>query len=480
MTAPAIVWFRNDLRLADNPALMAAVDAGGPVIPVYVLDDEVAGQWRAGGAARWWLHHSLTSLGADLAKLGASLILRRGDAAEVIKRLARETKAGHVFWNRRYEGYGIEQDKGLKAALKRVEIDASSFNAALTAEPWEIEQKSGRPYKVYTPYSRVWFERGLPPRPLSAPKKIKGADGVKSDDLDDWGFLPERPDWAGGLREAWRPGEAAAIDAADGFLDGPVEEYGEERNFPASPGTSRLSPYLHFGEVGPRQLYHAAANRFAAKGRELGPAFPWVRQLCWREFAYHNLYYHPDLGEAPLRPEFGDFPWVEKDGQFRAWARGQTGYPIVDAGMRELWHTGYMHNRVRMIVGSFLTKDLLIPWQKGALWFWDCLCDGDLANNSMGWQWVAGCGNDAAPYFRIFNPVTQGEKFDPEGAYVRRWVPELAKLPEGVIHKPFTASADVLTNAGVELGRSYPQPIVEHAAARQAALAAFQALRKAA
>lgn len=470
MTPTTIVWFRNDLRIADNPALSAALTTGGEVWPVYILDDEAAGAWRAGGAARWWLHQSLTSLQASLAKLGLRLRLRRGDSLREIERLVADSGAGNVLWNRRYDPWAIAQDKAIKTWLDGRGIETHSFNGSLGREPWEVHRAGGEPYKVFTPFWRAWAELGPLPAPLPTPAAMVPAVPVDADALNNLGLLPTKPDWAGGLRASWEPGEAAALAALDDFLEERASDYRAARDFPARPGVSRLSPRLHHGELSPRQIWHAA-QREPDAGID---AF--LRQLVWREFGYHLLYHFPHMPDTPLRPEFANFPWADEPSLLRAWSRGQTGYPLVDAGMRELWHTGYMHNRVRLIAASFLTKDLLIPWQKGAAWFWDTLCDADLANNSMGWQWVAGCGTDAAPYFRIFNPISQGRKFDPDGAYVRRWVPELAGLPDDWIQEPAAAPADKLAAAGVRLGETYPRPIVDHAVARGRALAAFQDL----
>ncbi|MFO1049759.1 MAG: deoxyribodipyrimidine photo-lyase [Geminicoccaceae bacterium] len=471
MTQPTLVWFRNDLRLADNPALGEAVAAGGEVVPVYILDDAAAGQWRIGGAARWWLHHSLASLQDGLAGLGFRLRILRGDSGEAIDRLLAETKSAAVFWNRRYEPWAIAQDKAIKAALEGRGVRARSFNAALGREPWEVARDGGQPYKVFTPFWRAWERQGALPRPLPAPEPLGRAGRPDREALQALELLPTRPDWAGGLREAWQPGEPAAQAALADFLDGPINRYAADRNYPAKAGVSRLSPRLHHGELSPRQVWHAAHARHS-RG-----AASFVRELVWREFCHHLLFHFPDIAEQPLRPEFADFPWADDRKLFRAWARGRTGYPLVDAGMRELWHTGYLHNRVRMVVASFLTKDLLIPWQQGAAWFWDTLCDADLANNSANWQWVAGSGTDAAPYFRIFNPVSQGEKFDLNGDYVRRWVPELAKLPGDMIQAPWDAPADARAAAGVTLGKSYPERIVDHARVRERALAAYRRLQ---
>ena len=471
MSGPTIVWYRNDLRLADNPALAAACASGGAVVPVYVLDDAAAGPWRLGGAARWWLHHSLASLQRELAGLGLTLRIARGDAGDTIDRLIAATGAGAVHWNRRYEPWAIAQDMTIKAALDQRGVPARSFNAALGREPWEVAREGGGAYKVFTPFWRAWERQGPLPVPLPPPKPLGPPVEPDPAALDALELLPTRPDWAGGLRASWQPGEPTARAALLSFLDGPVRGYGTGRNYPARPAVSRLSARLRHGEISVRQAWHGAE-------RTGGPGVgSFIRELVWREFAYHLLYHLPEITDTPLRPEFARFPWADAPDRLRAWQRGRTGYPIVDAGMRELWHTGYMHNRVRMITASFLTKDLLIPWQQGAAWFWDTLCDADLASNSASWQWVAGCGTDAAPYFRIFNPVSQGEKFDPDGAYVRRWVPELATLPDELIHRPWEAPAELRAARNVVLGRTYPERLVDHAAARGRALAAFEQVK---
>jgi len=471
MTRPAIVWFRHDLRLADNPALSEAAALGGAVLPLYVLDDEAAGRWRLGGAARWWLHHSLASLQAGLGRLGLCLHLRRGDSAEAIGRLLAETDAAAVFWNRRYEPWAIAQDEAIKGALERRGIRTRSFNASLGREPWEVRREGDAPYKVFTPFWRAWERLGPLPAPLPLPRSQGPPVAPDRDALAALDLLPTQPDWSGSLCDSWKPGELAAHAALAEFLDGPVERYGADRDYPARRAVSRLSPRLRHGEFSIRQAWYAAQAQAAA-----GTA-SFVRELVWREFSYHLLFHFPDIVDSPLRPEFTRFPWANEPDLFRAWARGRTGYPIVDAGMRELWHTGYMHNRVRMIAASFLTKDLLLPWQQGAAWFWDTLCDADLASNSANWQWVAGSGTDAAPYFRIFNPTSQGEKFDPDGTYVRRWLPELADLPDRFVHAPWKAGEEALASAGIVLGATYPERIIDHAAARGRALAAFDSIR---
>ena len=477
---PALLWFRQDLRLADNPALSAAVESGQPVLPVYILDDETPGAWRLGGAARWWLHHSLAALARDLGGLGAPLVLRRGEARRVLAALVSEIGAGAVYWNRCYEPQAIARDETIEAVLKQGGIEVLSFNSALLHEPWTIQNKAGEPFRVYSAFWRACLARGEPEVPLPAPESLKSFPTPESDNLEDWALLPTMPSWAKGFDAAWEPGEQGARKRLAAFLDETVNRYKSERDRPDIASTSRLSPHLDFGEIGPRQIWHATQAAIAAGGVSEASALKFLSEIGWREFSYHLLYHNDTLPDHPLRPEFANFPWHENGAALAAWQRGRTGYPIVDAGMRELWATGWMHNRVRMIVASFLVKDLLIPWQEGAVWFWDTLVDADLANNSASWQWVAGCGADAAPYFRIFNPVLQGEKFDPDGAYVRRWVPELAQLPAAHIHKPWLAPDAVLAAADVSLGVSYPTPIVDHGTARNRALAAFSRIKKAA
>jgi len=475
---PIIVWFREDLRLADNPALSWAVAADAPILPLFVLDEAAPGAWRPGGGARWWLHHGLAALARDLTAAGTPLVLRRGPADEIVPALAAEVGAGAVVWNRLYLPWAQARDARIKATLRDQGRTARSFNAQLLYEPWTPRTGVGAPYRVFTPFWKALQGLSEPEPPSPAPTTLRPGPEAASECLADWGLTPTRPDWAGGLRAAWTPGERGAQARLDRFLDEGLAAYGTDRNRPDRPGTSRLSPHLHWGEVSPRQVWHAVRRRIAAHPglEKAGAAF--LRELGWREFSYHLLYWWPDLPEVTWKAQFHDFPWREDEAAYRAWTRGQTGYPIVDAGMRELWATGWMHNRVRMIVGSFLVKDLLLPWQWGEGWFWDTLVDADLANNSASWQWVAGCGADAAPYFRVFNPVTQGRKFDPEGAYVRRWVPEIAGLPDKHLHAPWEAPPEVLARAGVRLGETYPAPIVDHQAARKRALSAFEAVKK--
>lgn len=471
--APVIVWFRQDLRLADNPALHEAAKSGTPIIPVYILDDTNAGAWKMGAASRWWLHHSLTELNKSLS---GNLTCYEGDARDIFTQLIKSSGATGVYWNRCYEPWRIERDKEIKESG----IDVKSFNASLLFEPWTVKKDDGTPYRVFTPF----FRRGCinaaqPSEPLPAPAKIifagKPKDALTIDGLR---LLPAKPHWDKKMEPYWVIGEKGAQKRLAHFLDHGLKGYKEGRNNPAEDHVSRLSPHLHFGEISPRTVWHEIRQRMIADHAEIDGDH-YLSELGWREFSYSLLYFNHSLPTDPLQKRFNEFPWHKDDKTLLAWQRGMTGYPIVDAGMRELWETGYMHNRVRMIVGSFLVKDLLLPWQEGEKWFWDCLVDADLANNAASWQWIAGCGADAAPYFRIFNPVGQGEKFDAHGDYVRRWCPELAKLSDKLVHRPWEAPPLILQEAGVTLGKTYPLPIVDHKMARDRALAAFQATKNA-
>ncbi len=450
---PVIVWFRQDLRLADNPALRAAAQTGAPIIALFVLDD---GGRALGGAARWWLHHSLAALDASLKK---HLVLRRGDAATIIPTLAKQTGAQAVMWNRCYEPFAVARDTRLKAELTEQCVDVQSFNGALLHEPWDLKTGAGKPFRVFTPFWNAMRAREAS-RPLPAPSTMT-LQRVDGDRLEDWRLLPTRPDWATGFD--WTPGEKSAHDALYDFLPH-IAQYKTGRDLPDRDGTSRLSPHLHWGEISPRQIWQAVRTHGHGDGAET-----FLKELGWREFCAQLLFHHPDMTTAPLDQRFQKFPWRTSKKDFSAWTRGQTGIPIADAGMRQLWQTGWMHNRVRMIVASLLIKHLGIQWRDGEAWFWDTLVDADLASNVANWQWVAGCGADAAPFFRIFNPVLQGEKFDPRGLYVRRFVPELAALPDKFIHKPWAAP---------QLPANYPAPIVDLAAGRVRALAGFQALKQ--
>jgi deoxyribodipyrimidine photo-lyase len=476
---PVIVWFREDLRLSDHPALCAAAETGAPVICLYVFDEASRAPHarRLGGAARWWLAQSLRALQADLRTIGGRLVLRRGPAANLIIELVRATQASSVFWNEIAQAPHQAIADDIVTKLRDMAVVVQSFPGDLLARPSDIRNKEGRGLKVFTPFWRRIQALGDPPAPLPAPKSLRSIDGLASEALESWQLEPQHPDWAGGLRESWTPGETAARTRLRRFLTDGAKAYTENRDRPDHTGTSGLSPHLRFGEISPRQVWHAA--RFAAAER---PALArdidkFLSELCWREFCRHLLFDAPDLAERNWQGTFDAFPWRRDDGALRAWQSGRTGYPIVDAGMRELWHTGVMHNRVRMVAASFLVKHLLIDWREGEHWFWDTLVDADAGSNPANWQWVAGSGADAAPYFRVFNPVLQGEKFDPDGAYVRRWVPELARLSAPLIHRPWTAAPLELAGAGVELGRTYPEPIVDHKEGRARALAAYAKLR---
>ncbi|MGF1462421.1 MAG: cryptochrome/photolyase family protein [Maricaulaceae bacterium] len=478
--APVILWFRSDLRLADNPALCAALAQAAPLVALFILDDADRDDRRLGGAARWWLHQSLERLGDAIATRGGRLILRRGSARTIVPELAEQIGAEAVFWNRCYEPFAIDRDAAIKTALKQSGRRAESFNGALLFEPWDIKTNSGGPYRVFTPFWRACRAAGLPQDVVSAPDPLPPCpEELASDTLTDWALEPRKPDWAGGLRDTWTPGEAGANARLETFLSERLSGYPKGRDFPGRSATSGLSPHLRFGEISPRRVVAHAQAAAEDAGSETA-AEKFLSEIGWREFSYSLLYYNADLPEQNLQKKFDAFPWREDAEDLKAWRRGRTGYPIVDAAMAELWRTGWMHNRARMIVGSFLVKHLLLHWRHGEAWFWDTLVDADLANNAAGWQWIAGCGADAAPYFRVFNPITQGEKFDPEGDYVRRWVPELAKLPKKWIHKPWEADHDTLARAGVVLGRDYPSPVIAHKEGRDRALRAFESLKDAA
>jgi deoxyribodipyrimidine photo-lyase len=451
MSSPSIVWFRDDLRLADHPALRAAIDRGEPIIGLYVLDEESPGVRPYGGAAKWWLHHSLTSLGERLRERGGTFVLRRGPAERIVRELVTDAGAGAVFWNRRYGGAEREVDAALKQGLREEGVDVASFAGSLLFEPWTVTTGAGTPFSVFTPFWRACLALPAPRAPLPEPREIEGPSRApSSDDLADWDLLPTKPDWAGGLRETWVPGEPAARARLREFLHDELGAYDRTRDEPGAGATSLLSPRLRWGEVSPYTVWHEAV--------ESGGGSRFLSEVGWREFAWHTLYRFPELATKNLRPEFDAFDWPRlKPAALEAWQQGQTGYAIVDAGMRELWQSGYMHNRVRMITASFLIKNLLIDWRRGEEWFWDTLVDADEANNPFNWQWVAGSGADASPYFRVFNPELQAKKFDGDGSYVRQWAPEYF----------------------AEDGRP-PMPIVDLKATRQAALDAYEDVKQAA
>jgi deoxyribodipyrimidine photo-lyase len=490
--APSIVWFRQDLRLDDNPALRDAARDGRAVVALWIWHPDDERLWTPGGAARWWLHHSVNALASDLAGLGVRLIVRAGDPAAELVDVARATGARSVHAARRYEPWAGAQERRVADALAGRDISCTFHAGLLLHDPSSIRTGSGVPYKVYTPFSKAFAAR-VPVEPcIARPSSLQAADvsKVRSESLDRLGLLP-RIRWDEAMAKVWVPGEAGARARLEAFSPlrsagaAPVARYSTGRDEPGSAGTSMLSPHLHWGEISPRRVWHTVDRALAASASAGGAAAglasnaaKFKAEIVWREFAYHVLANFPATSDAPLRPEFAKFPWSDDAALRRAWQRGRTGYPLVDAGMRQLWVTGWMHNRVRMSVSSFLVKHLLQHWIHGAHWFWDTLLDADLASNSLGWQWSAGCGADAAPYFRIFNPVLQGEKFDPEGEYVRRWVPELASVPSKWIHRVWEAPSDVLARAGVTLGVDYPRPIVDHAQARARALKALTAVSK--
>ena len=465
----AIVWFRRDLRLEDNPALAAALRAHDRVVCVYLHAPDEEAQWAPGAASRWWLHHSLDALDSDLKKRGAALTIFSGETAKVLVSVVRKTKADAIYWNRLYEPAIIARDKIVKQALDDAGIATHDFNGNLLVEPWDIQTKAGGPYKVFTPFWRNARANLVPTPPLSVPRKIpsvtvRGATTLKKLDL-----LPKIK-WDAEFFEHWEPGERGAHRLLRRFKSDAVKNYKQGRDRPDRDDTSRLSPHLHFGEISPRQIVWSFEK--SASGKPLGAdADFYIRELGWREFSHHLIYHFPKTPEHNLNPQFDRFPWARRNASALArWQRGKTGIPIVDAGMRQLWKTGWMHNRVRMLVASFLTKNLRMHWLEGARWFWDTLVDADLANNTQGWQWTAGSGADAAPYFRIFNPVTQGERFDPQGVYVRRWVRELANVPAPLIHQPST-------DAGVLKKTGYPAPMVDLKTSREQALEAYARMR---
>ena len=473
--APVILWFRKDLRLCDNLALACAVESGRPVIPVYILEPPASGNGPLGAAQGWWLHHSLQALDAALALIGSRLILRAGPADEVLGAVIAETGATQVLWNRRYDPAGIAVDSALKVEMTRGGLTVRSFSGQLLHEPSRIKTGAGGPYRVYTPFWRALEASGEPAEPVPAPTRLAAPDTwPETERLEAWTLLPRKPDWARAFSTVWMPGETGARQRLDDFIDTGLSGYKARRDYPALPHTSMLSPHLALGEISPATVWHA--TRGLTDGIAAEDVIHFRKELAWRDFSYHLLYHFPGLDTKNWNERFDAFPWQDAPDLLKRWQRGQTGYPIVDAGMRQLWQTGFMHNRVRMIVASFLIKNLMIDWREGERWFRDTLVDADPASNPASWQWVAGSGADAAPFFRIFNPISQGEKFDVNGDYVRSFVPELARLDAAYIHRPFEAPESVLAAAGITLGTSYPLPIVDHKTARNRALAAYQAL----
>lgn len=474
-TAPAIVWFRDDLRLSDNPALAAAAATKRPLICIYIFDEESSGLRQLGGASRWFLHGALAGLSEALEAKGGALLLLRGAAEQVMADCVAATEAGAVFWNRRYDGAGRKIDAAIETALRDDGCEVAGFDGALLYAPRLFASKAGG-FKVFSAFWRHALAQDDPAAPFAAPRRLSFAPipktlRQKAVSLKELALLPTKPDWAGGLRDTWQANEDGGKTALKRFIARGTDHYARDRDRPDIVATSRLSPHLRFGTVSPRQLWHAVSEAEGV-GKETRTKFR--SELGWREFSYHLLLHHPDMATHNLR-EGHHVDWRDDRRGLKAWQRGLTGYPIVDAGMRELWQTGSMHNRVRMVAASFLIKHLLIDWRKGEEWFWDTLVDADVASNPQNWQWVAGTGADASPFFRVFNPVLQGKKFDPDGDYVRRYVPELAKVPADLIHHPWTANEMELGLAGVILGETYPKPIVEHEAARGRALDAWKA-----
>jgi deoxyribodipyrimidine photo-lyase len=475
MATCKIWWVRRDLRLDDNAALARAASGADALVPVFIGGDADEGAWPLGGAQRWWLARSLKAHASKLSALGSRLVVLEGDAAKVLSDLAKKLGATEVVWSRRFDPAGLAAERRVEAALDRLGIAWSGQLSNHLFDPEEISTKEGRPYQVYTPFSRNCRARPSPSKPRATPTALPPADGapkgIAIPDLD----LEPKVDWAEGLRAMWTPGEDTARARLTGFAAGALARYPTGRDEPSSDGSSLLSPHLSFGEIGIRRIWHAAA---ASQKSPAESTDKFHAELLWREFATHVLYHFPKTDLEPLRPEFARFPWRRDQEGLKRWQRGRTGYPLVDAGMRQLWHTGWMHNRVRMVVASFLVKHLLLPWQDGAKWFWDTLVDADLANNSLGWQWAAGCGADAAPYFRIFNPTSQAQKFDADAAYIKRWVPELKGAPAKLALCPRDAAALPGLGGKTTAESEYPLPMVDHTIARDRALAALASISK--
>jgi len=481
-TETCLLWFRQDLRLADNAALQAALSTGLPIICIFIWDETTPTKQQIGSASKWWLHHSLVSLDAALQERNNKLLYYRGKPEDILMPLIQKENVKTVFWNRCYDAHSINRDKKIKANLINADVEVESFNSHLLYEPWDILNQAGKPYKVFTPFwrkgclpsGREWNEIHAAPKKIPTVKKFPRCDTLAS-----WELLPYKPNWASEFETFWHPGESGAQKRLANFIDHGLRDYKEGRNFPAQQNVSGLSPHLHWGEIAPWRIWQSIEIALSSDKRLLlHNVENFQSELGWREFSYYLLYHFPSLPSENFRSEFNNFPWESNKKLLRAWQRGQTGYPLVDAGMRQLWQTGWMHNRVRMVAGSFLVKHLRLHWHHGEHWFWDTLVDADLASNSASWQWVAGCGADAAPYFRIFNPVLQSEKFDAQGEYIRCWVPELAELENKYIHAPWNAPSVMLEKAEIILGKTYPLPVVDHNEARAAALDAYKNMRR--
>lgn len=481
MPPVTVVWFRQDLRLHDNFALEYALHQG-IILPIYILDDTSSDKWKIGSAARWWLHHSLDSLSKSLSKYGHQLHFFSGNPLDILKQLVQKIGPLTIVWNRCYEPYAIKRDTLIKSYFTEQKISVNTFNSSLMFEPWTIKNKEGNFFKIFTPFWKHCLAQhpGEMANSLDSLKTSLPFQGqLNSLTLSELNLLPKGYDWTQGFQQSWAPGEEQALKQFEIFAANSLLNYHTNRDYlSCSEGTSRLSSYLHFGEISPRYLWYKCQELYLHSPTDTEGINRFLSELGWREFAYHLLYHVPLLPEKSFRAEFENFPWQDNLAYLEKWQKGKTGIPIIDAAMRQLWKTGYMHNRARMIVASFLTKNLLIPWQKGAGWFWDTLLDADLANNSAGWQWVAGCGADTAPYFRIFNPVTQSEKFDPDGEYIKKWLPELARLSTRYIQQPWVAPLNELKNANITLGQTYPLPIVDLAESRARALAAYHTIKK--
>ena len=470
----AIHWFRQDLRLSDNPALDSAAQYE-TLIPIYILDEVNSGEFKMGAASKWWLHQSLTKLNESL---DGKLLVYQGNPHEILNKLIEEQEVSYVTWNRCYEPWRVDRDKEIKRNFEDKNVDVESFSASLLWEPWTISKDDGTPYRVFTPFYKKGCLNSEEPRLPAGKVDLSNlySEDLSSGSITDLNLLPTIK-WYKSFEEEWNPGEIGAEQNLNSFLDSGLLNYKEGRNFPSQEFVSRLSPHLHFGEISPNEVWYKAKTKEGISGIEKSLAH-FHSELGWREFSYYLLYHFPDLPNKNFQEKFDIFPWQENEEFLALWQKGNTGYPIVDAGMRELWQTGYMHNRLRMIVGSFLVKNLLIDWRFGERWFWDCLVDADLASNSASWQWVAGSGADAAPYFRIFNPITQGLKFDPEGEYTKKYVPELRDLPNKYLFSPWEAPENILADAGIELGKNYPKPMVDLKLSRETALEAFATTKK--
>jgi deoxyribodipyrimidine photo-lyase len=472
----AIVWFRQDLRLSDNPALHHAAKTARKLILVYIHSPQECGNWPPGAASRWWLHHSLHALQADIVKLGGQLIIRHGDSRQELLNLIEQTGAHTVYSNYLYEPALAARDSDISATLQKIGVEFQRYHGSMLMAPETVKTNSGTPFKVFTPYWKKHQQIYFPQTPLSAPQNLSQSDAsIDSVPVTQLQLLP-KIDWYQGMQKHWRPGERQALKTLHLFTQSALNGYKQRRDNPYERYTSSLSPYLHFGEISPREIYwHIHHLEGPPEQNQYASAETFIKELIWREFAYNILHHFPHTAEHPLDKRFQGFPYLKSDKKLlRAWQTGTTGYPLVDAGMRELWHCGWMHNRVRMIVASFLTKNCLISWQQGAQWFWDTLVDADLASNSFNWQWCAGCGADAAPYFRIFNPVTQSQKFDPHGEYIKTWLPELRGLPDQFLHEPWKTPEEIQSQANITIGKDYPLPVIDLKQSRQRALDSYQ------